>query len=406
VPINSKLVQRRVRNYRAYLDYLILREVIIEDRQYISGFKSRGFQFTVRFETKTKAVNLKKRPLIKSILEYKDLEYLGYHVNSYSKSIKSSIIENPIRDLGYITKWLNPKLTINFEAATEFLETLRDKERDDPKILNADRSFMKRFTVLLKFHKGGFLHTVDLTAGRLHSVLTQLKGVLRKFIRYDGKVLVSIDIVNSQPYLATVLLNPQKFDENHILNHILNINPNFKNPNYPIMVVKRIKEVSSTEDSKLFIEKIASGTFYEDFGEKLMDNGFLENNLDKSLIRKSAKTATFSAFFSPNTAISYNDEMKNFKKIFPNVYDIFKLIKCTRSKHNTLAILLQHFEAELILHTICKKIYQINPDIPLFTLHDSIITTEENVEMVKSVMEEELTNAISFPPQLKVERWE
>jgi len=172
------------------------------------------------------------------------------------------------------------------------------------------------------------------------------------------------------------------------------------------MLVKKVKKVSTTENTRLFIEKIASGTFYEDFGEKLIEQGLIEKDLDKSLVRSSAKRAILSAFFSHNTSISKNEEMKNFRKIFPDVYEVFKIIKTTKGKHNTLAILLQQFEAELILHTICKKIYQINHDIPLFTLHDSIITTEENVELIKNVMEEVLTNVIGFPPQLKIERWE
>jgi hypothetical protein len=405
VPINSRLVQRRVRNYRDYLDYLIDSAVIVEDRQYIRFVKSKGFQFTAKFDTKTKAVVLNKRSLIKSLLEYKDIDYAVFNVNSYSPSVKKSIIENPSRNLGYITKWLNHKLTISLEDATIFLEQLRDEEKNNPEIINADRKFARRYTILLKFHKGNFLYNVDLTAGRLHTVLTQIKGELRRFIRYDGKVLVSVDIVNSQPYLATILLNSKKFTEHNILDYILKINPNYKNPNYPIMLVKKIKKVTNSKNIRLFIEKIESGTFYEYFGEKLIEQGLIEKDLDMCKVRKIAKGSIFSAFFSPNNSISYNEEMKNFKNIFPDVYDVFKLIKSTRGKHNTLAIFLQQFEAELILHTACKKIHDINPDIPIFTLHDSIITTEEYVEEVRMVMEEVLNNAIGFPPQLKIERW-
>lgn len=406
VPINSKLVQRTVRHYRVYLDYLINAGIIIEDRQYIKGLKSRGFKFTASFETKTKGVNLTRRTLIKSILEFKVINYLAYDADSCPPSLKSSIIESPYSDLGFITKWLNPSLTINFTEANVFLETLRDKERSDPKITNPDSKYMRRFTVLLKFHRGEFLHTVDQTAGRLHSVMTQLKGDLRKFIRYNNKVLVSIDIVNSQPYLSTVLLNSEKFAENKILNFILNINPKLKINNFPIMVVKRINEVSATKSTRLFIEKVAGGTFYEDFGQILLKSGLLGQGLDNDSIRKKAKSATFSAFFSPNNLISYSDEVKSFQKVFPSVYEVFKMIKSIRGKHNTLPILLQHFEAVLILHTACKKISEINPYIPLFTLHDSIITTEEHAVAVQKVMEEVLTNAIGFPPKLKIERWE
>ena len=55
ISINSKLIQRRVRNYRKYLDYLISCDVIIEHKQYIVGSKSKGFKFSERFQTKAKS---------------------------------------------------------------------------------------------------------------------------------------------------------------------------------------------------------------------------------------------------------------------------------------------------------------------------------------------------------------
>lgn len=40
-----------------------------------------------------------------------------------------------------------------------------------------------------------------------------------------------------------------------------------------------------------------------------------------------------------------------------------------------LPILLQHLEADCVLDYTCKKIAKKYPDMPLFTIHDSIITT-------------------------------
>ena len=46
-----------------------------------------------------------------------------------------------------------------------------------------------------------------------------------------------------------------------------------------------------------------------------------------------------------------------------------------------------------------------NPKIPLITVHDSIATTAENVEYLKSIIEEELEKAIGFKPKLAIEFW-
>ena len=406
IPINSKLIQRRVRNYRKYLDYLISCDVVLEDKQYIVGSKSKGFKFTERFQVKTKLVTLTKKTLIKSLNEFKDINYSSCEVGNYFSTSKSSKLINQKSDLSYITNWLNSKLTVNYPEAEAFLSRLKEIEGSNPEIKNANRRFIQRHAILLKFHRGIFSPNEDMTAGRLHSTMTQIMGVLRKFIRYDGKVLVSIDIVNSQPYLATVLLNPKKFEENYILEHLLNINPKSKNPNYPIMLVKRIKEVSTTESTRLYKQIVAKGTFYEDFGKILQNCGVLQKDLGQNIIRKSAKNATFSAFFSPNTSISYCKDAKSFKEVFPSVFDIFKIIKSTRGKHNTLAILLQHLEATLVLQRACKIISEQRPDIPIFTLHDSIITTVGNEKYVHDILKNVLTVAIGIAPKLKIERWE
>ena len=406
IPINSKLVQRRVRDYRKYLDYLVSYEVILEDRQYINGAKSRGFKFTEKFQVKTKPVQLTKKTLIKSLNEFKDVNYSSCDVGSYSSSSKSSKLINQKSDLSYITNWLNSKLTIDYPKAEAYLLKLKEIEDSDPEIKNANERFILRHATLLKFHRGIFLPSEDSTAGRLHSALTQIKGDLRSFISYDRKKLAAIDIVNSQPYLAITLLNPIKFEENNITNEIITINPKLNFQSYPIMLVKRVKEVSNTDNVKLFIETVSSGRFYEEFGLILKERKVIDEDLDEDTTRKIAKEITFSTFFSPNTAIAYREVVKIFRDVFPSVFEVFKLIKFGKGKHNTLAILLQNLEAKLVLHRACKIISEERPEIPIFTLHDSIITTIGNEEYVHNVLKDVLTDAIGIAPKLKVERWE
>ena len=125
---------------------------------------------------------------------------------------------------------------------------------------------------------------------------------------------------------------------------------------------------------------------------------------DDTPVRKQAKKIIFSSIFSPNKAIGYNQEMKIFKETFPDVYEIYRSIK--QNEHRTLACLLQNLEAKLVLHTACKIISEERPEIPLYTLHDSIITTKGNEEFVYQVLYDVLLNAIGIPPTLKYEKWE
>lgn len=406
IPINSKLAQRRVRDYRKYLDYLISSEVILEDKQYIVGSKSRGFKFTEIFQVKAKLVTLTKKTLIKSLKEFKDINYSSCDLGNYFSTSKSSKLINQKSDLSYITNWLNSKLTVDFSEAEACLLRLKEIENSDPEIKNANERFIYRHATLLKFHRGIFLPSEDHTAGRLHSTLSQIKGDLRPFIKYDGMKLVAIDIVNSQPYLAVSLLNPIKFEENNIMNIITTINPKNNTQLYPIMLVKMIKEISNSDNTKLFIETVSSGRFYEDFGLILKKSKIIDVDLDETSTRKKAKQITFSSLFSPNTAIAYREEVKIFRNVFPSVFEVFKLIKLGKGQHNTLAILLQHLEATLVLHRACKIIYEEYPEIPIFTLHDSIITTVGNENYVNGVLINVLSEAIGITPKLKVERWQ
>lgn len=54
---------------------------------------------------------------------------------------------------------------------------------------------------------------------------------------------------------------------------------------------------------------------------------------------------------------------------------------------------------------ITKKIASKYPYIPLYTIHDSIVTTERYVGTVRKYMIEELTKRIGIPPTLEEEIW-
>jgi hypothetical protein len=46
---HSAIMQRKVRDYRKWLDYFIQNNILIESRHYEKGRKSRGFRFTNHF---------------------------------------------------------------------------------------------------------------------------------------------------------------------------------------------------------------------------------------------------------------------------------------------------------------------------------------------------------------------
>ena len=103
VPLNAKTLQKSVREYRKYLDYLICCGVLEENRQYIAGIKSRGYKFTPPYQTKIKIDKISVKTI--KCLKMKNEEYKKVMQLKYS----------------YLYKWFSPKLKIDFGKAVDYL---------------------------------------------------------------------------------------------------------------------------------------------------------------------------------------------------------------------------------------------------------------------------------------------
>ena len=122
--------------------------------------------------------------------------------------------------------------------------------------------------------------------------------------------------------------------------------------------------------------------------------------------RQDVKAAVFQVLFTNNRFIGQKEAApkKMFQTFFPDVYEVFAKIK---SKDSTLLPrLLQSMESYLIIDVIAKRISEEYPEAPIFTIHDSISTTDEYLAPVSKIMNEELTRAMGHPPILQVEHWD
>lgn len=386
VPIKKKYLQKTIHDYKKYINYLIENEVILCDNHYEPGVKSVGYKLGPRYTgCLVKQVLITKWSLIKS------LKYLRKNYNV-----------DMTQDLNPLKSWFSDSLSIDTEKCNNILKATYDREENNPEIKDPKLNMVLRSATVQKINDKYDLFIVDNSGYRLHTPLTQLMTDLRKFVSFDEKELCAVDIVNSQPYLATSFLSRESFLGNHMEDKI--INPKLIHHNkYPIMVVDFISEIENENDVMNFKDIVSSGQFYEKFGEILEEKGVIHHKeTDK---RKVAKIITFETLFSPNRNISFSDSIKLFKEIFPNVYRVFKLIKKGRNNHNALAIALQRLEAELVLHKSALVINKLKPEIPIFTIHDSIITTVENIEFVKQHLKKVLEKSIGLPPSLKIEKW-
>lgn len=387
-PISKTILGGIIKNYRAYINYLKSQNIVEEDN-YIVGEKSQGLRFVERYRTTIGPVEITNWALIKNYT------YLRKNIDNQS-----------IEELSFLKNWFNDKLSVDIIGATDYLIEEYRKDLQNPNVKFPELSLNSRLYPIQKlFRLNQPLFFVDKTAGRLHTYLTQLKSELRKFIKFNGKTLCNVDIVNSQPFLLQSLLSKETYIRNNMVERVATTNPMMESDStILIMLGVLIDTVSHEDDVILFKEIVSSGRFYEEFGKILIENGEIDETTNLYDLREMVKEVTFSTIFSKNSSIKYVNSIKIFQRVFPNVYEVIKYVK--ESHHPTLAVVLQNLEADLILHKTCKIIAEERPDVLTYTLHDSIITTEDNVDYVEKIMSKVLKKNIGVAPSLKVERWE
>ena len=85
------------------------------------------------------------------------------------------------------------------------------------------------------------------------------------------------------------------------------------------------------------------------------------------------------------------------------VYEVFSLIK--RKEKSLLARILQSIESDIIVNRASKRIAKEQPDLPIFTIHDSIATILGNEDYVATIITEEVKNLTDLDVQLGYEYW-
>jgi len=392
VSLNAETLRKSVRNYNQYLDYAVLTGILVTDNQYITGEKSKGYRFADKYQDKVESELIVKYSLVKK--EQKKREIDPQIEKKYS----------------YLAKWFNRDLEIDHTGAVAFLESTY---ASDPFSVENTYKYNYNLCRLDKLKDHDYCISIDGKVHRFHSNLTSLLGDLRGFITYADEKLVAVDITNSQPYLSIALFNPSFYTYSNT-NIPLTLStvyytstshpstssshpPHIFSP--PPMLYKLLEEANN-QDVKRYIDLVKNGGIYE----------YLEREIITELgikydSRKELKQVIFTVLFTANQFIGQPEAgpKRVFRDRFPTVYKIFSFIK--KGDKSQLPILLQRIESHIVLDRVSKRIANEMPDLPIFTIHDSVITTVGNEGYVETIMKEELTLCIGYEPQLKIERW-
>lgn len=338
---------------------LLTRDVIEMDHSYSINEYSKSYRLTDNFRgVKHKKVKIEDEKILQRINKHK--------LNSINIIPEGS-------EYNFLFDNLN-KITINH---TEAIRYINENYSGDPDIYNAYRVSIDYIQEKTFFFK------VDNTAGRIHTNITNLSKDLRQYLKYKGKPLINIDISNSQPFFFNILI--QDFFKTKQLKTSFSYNNNTKYINLPYVV--QFSDIGKYE------RLTSEGKFYE----YLMKEAGLKNE-----DRQEFKKGFFGKVFFCNTQDHYTfKEAKLFRKLFPNVYDV--IIDYKKEDYKRLAINLQRAEANLMINKICKRIAEERPKIFVSTIHDSILTTEENKDYICNVILNEFENNFNLKPSIKIE---
>jgi hypothetical protein len=422
VPVYKQLLKKRVDEYPKYLNYLVDKNIIEKGKNHIAGVCSSELRISPALVSNLIPIEVTKQTLIKSMNKYQDVS--NYYKNNSQADIS---VTKEIKRYSYLDIHFNDKLKIDVNGAYNYLKFFEKKEKEKICLYSSKKLRKKKEVALINklnvfkyqinyLNIGNFYNKVDNNVGRYNSNLTNIKKELRNYITYDNNMLVSIDNVSSQPYFSITVLEDENFEKNKMgerIKQYWRYNNNNKDNkeereevNKHIFMIRNfIKSNQKNPDLLDYKNLILSGLFYEKFAiyiSKEIPNKVFKDNDS----RKYAKMALLKTIFADKNSEQYWDFIPVFKKYFPTVYTLFNLIKKDGKQHHLLACILQNLEAETILGKVCGVLCNDYPDIPPFTIHDSIITTQPYIEVVKDVMRSNLYEVVGEYPNFKVEYWQ
>jgi hypothetical protein len=370
VAVSSVVLKKIIPVYKPYLDYLVSNGVIYITANYSARKFSRKYSFQKSF--------------------FKNWSYVKITGSKICRNVERCKQEQNVKieeDYNYLCRWFNKKLTFHDPNFNSEQYPAGDAAQ------NEIHSFWTR----KKMVEQDFSLTIDASSGRLHTPLTNLKKDFRKYLRYDGRKLCGVDISNSQPYFLLYLISC--YENGVEKSHLMDITKR-SSTNLLRLVKSALGSYYHTKDTGSgvcggesdFIADVTNGNLYSEFGGLL---GTVE--------KKAVKEQIFKLFFTNEHYLTGKVKLsaQSFKKRWPEVGRFLAEVKA--KKHNTLALILQSIERYFVLDIIAREYSEQYPDNCLFSIHDSLITFSDEVEVLKLFMEKRLAELTGFKPTVVIE---
>jgi hypothetical protein len=334
----SELLKKKYgSNYNFYINYLINTQFIYLVSNYFSNKKSRSYRLNINDLVEVKKCKLTDKVLLKKLSpEFLKETYLKYNNSPIPIDIRTKLVEDLY------------KINIDSNLAIEYLSDIKN---------NKDityNKYMRNYITIINLKSGNLFFKFD-EYGRMHTNFTVLKKEIRKkYLTINNEEIDEIDLSNSQPLFLTLILK-EKMSKSELFS----------------------KEVS------YYIELVKNGLIYD----------YIQNKLNFK-DRNDAKIFLYRILFGNN-----NDNKKEnllFKQLFPIIFNFIKLYKEQNNDYKSLSHKLQLLESDFIFNKVIRHIMTINPNIILFTIHDSISFPKKYINEVSNIFNFYKNKLISF----------
>lgn len=387
-------------------------------RKYMDFLRSEFFCYTrkksrTRFKETTvsifhsKCYIVGKRPFIYKLnpiflKQRLKVEYIT--TPSFIKKVKDSftVLPSVVRNGKYkfLGKYFDKdRLKVNFDEAVCFCEERYSEHKDYGKYVN-------ELNQLIDLNNGCYrIYNVPDKDGRIHSNITRLPKGYRKFLTFDNKRLVEVDLSNSIIYFISMIIN------NHIKQDSINIHFSLN-----LLTIAKTLETLDMRETKLLEGTAVSGKFYNLFIDDFRDNYTHEELVEmnklvteedfigtEKQIRKIAKKNVLAMIFADVN--SYKKVQSIFRTKFPNILDALKLFK-KKYGYKSLSHMLLQTESYLILDKVARKFnakyYRV---APIFSLHDCLITTVDYESQLETILMEVFKKEFDVAPRVETVPW-
>jgi hypothetical protein len=232
--------------------------------------------------------------------------------------------------------------------------------------------------------------------GRVHTPVTALEKELRGCLSAKGEPLVGIDLANSQPLLLGIFAR-QYFGSRMARKRFLGKSFDGRRQPYCYQEVQKMAcraDCPLPADLEAFLRTCEGGRFYESFMRER----------DRARGKDRFKKRFYRVLFGRNRSRSpYRNLLKEqFRGRYPSAARVLRALKRKNYRHS--AHVLQNYEATLFIYVICGRIMRERPDVVLYTIHDSLLTTRDALDYVEAVIRDEFRK-LGVTPKLRREEY-